>query len=98
MEKLTKVHYKGKSFVVVSNEQGILCAIDTKYLDGQGRLTTCLNGLQMLVDQKENTLPAMINRIKHHVEIEIFVAENKLSFYNENDMRKLLEFSHTLPF
>lgn len=97
MKKLTQVYYKGECYYVVENDQKILCAINKKYVKN-GVLTKHLNGFDMLVDIDKNTLPDMINRIKHHVEIELFVALHNLSYNNENDVRKIVEFSMSLPF
>lgn len=47
MAKVTTLVVRGRHFIVVKNDEGFYLAIETKYIDADGRLNTALNGMQM---------------------------------------------------
>lgn len=47
MQHITTFYARTESFVIVKNPEGYYLAINTKYIDNNGKLTRPLNGLQM---------------------------------------------------
>jgi hypothetical protein len=73
-------HYKGHEYAIIQGlHDGIIRAIDYKYLDDNGLLIKPLNGLQMFCDHRANTVPQILERIKDHIDWEEYVAEHNLS-------------------
>lgn len=76
-----KVHadrftYKGRVFTIAErDEDGILVAIENKYIDKNGRLTKSLNGFNLLADRRRNTIPEIIERIYETVDYEEFMED-----------------------
>ncbi len=71
MEVLTTLQVRGKTFYVVKNGN-YFCAIDTEYLDEDGRLKQTLNGLQMHANK---SMPQCIEETRASVEIEYRIGE-----------------------
>lgn len=79
--KVTKIlvnnfSYKGHTYVLAKNEAGIHIAIDRKYINSDGELTQTLNGLQTFarVEPELNTLEALMQRVREHLDLEEYVA------------------------
>lgn len=70
-------NYKGRKFVIGErHSDGILVAIEDKFIDEQGRLTQTLYGFTLLVDKNKNTIPDIINRIYEKVDYEEFIEQS----------------------
>ena len=68
---ITKAYfYKGKTFTICTNKDGVYMAIDHKHLDKNGKLTQELDGIQMYVDIHNNTLEGIIHRINTYIDFE----------------------------
>lgn len=68
---ITKAYfYKGQTFAICTNKDGVYMAINHKYLDKNGALTQELNGIQMYVDTHNNTLEGIIQRINRFIDFE----------------------------
>lgn len=64
-----RYHYKGRDFIIAKElHDGIIRAIDLKYINENGRLTRPLNGLEMFCDSRFNTVPEIIRRINDHID------------------------------
>lgn len=72
-------HYKGETFAIIKGlHDGIIRAINYKYIDDNGQLTTPLNGLQMFVSHTENTVNQIIDRINHHIDWNNYIKEHNI--------------------
>lgn len=67
---------RGRVFTIIKGDDGYTKAIDHKYLDSEGRLTQTLNGLQMYVDTKDQSLGSMLERIQFQLELDDYIAES----------------------
>lgn len=75
-----KYHYRGEDFVIVrESKDGVIRAINYKYLDERGVLKQPLNGLQMYCDHERNTVPEIIERINHDLDLRAFFAERRIN-------------------
>lgn len=75
-----KYHYRGEDFVIVrESKDGVIRAINYKYLDERGVLKQKLNGLQMYCDHERNTVPEIIERINHDLDLRAFFAERRIN-------------------
>ena len=69
-------NYKGRKFVIGErHSDGILVAIEDKFIDKDGKLTQTLYGFSLLVDRNKNTIPDIINRIYEKVDFEEFMEQ-----------------------
>ena len=69
--------YKNRVFTIAERKQdGIIVAIEDKYIDENGRLTTALNGFNLLADRRANTVPEIIERIYERVDYDEFMVDN----------------------
>ena len=83
MKVLTKVYaYKDKRYVIAKNNDGIIMAIDYKYINEDGVLTQELNGLQMFVDVDRNTVPEIIERINRYTDWCEYTKEHNVDLSN----------------
>lgn len=74
-----KYHYRGEDFVIVrESKDGVIRAINYKYIKN-GVLTQALNGLDMYCDPDRNTLPEIIERINHDLDLRAFFAERRIN-------------------
>ena len=79
----------GEHYVIAKRrEDGIIIAVNYKYLDENGCITETLNGLQMFVDHTRNTVPQIIERITSYHEWREFL---KVNHVNENDQNEMLK-------
>ena len=69
MNIITAIKSRDRKFYVVLFE-GYYCAIEDTYLDGEGRLNSTLNGIQMLAS---DTKDECISRVMSKIEIEHLV-------------------------
>jgi hypothetical protein len=74
-----KYHYRGEDFVIVrESKDGVIRAINYKYLDERGVLKQKLNGLQMYCDHERNTVPEIIERINHDLDLNAYLDEHNI--------------------
>lgn len=73
MFEITRYTYKESTFSIVNNN-GTICAIDRRYLDEAGRLTQKLNGEQMLVSMRHNTVTDILERIRNRIDLDERIA------------------------
>jgi hypothetical protein len=72
--------YRDRSFTIVEGADGILRAIDHKYLDENGCINQELNGLQTYSDPspKGNTLAALLVRINEQLDLLAYLDEHHI--------------------
>lgn len=71
MKSITTLIVRDKKFYIV--KQGdMYCAIDSKYVDADGKLTQALNGLQMHADKDLNKC---LNNAKACAECDYYVSQ-----------------------
>lgn len=75
---LVKVYqYKGNEYVIVKGiHDGIIRAINYKYVDSSGNATKALNGLEMFCDRRANTVNTIIERINYKHDLDGYLADN----------------------
>jgi hypothetical protein len=84
-----RFYYKGHEFVIVKGlHDGILRAIDCKYLAEDGTLKQKLNGLQMFCDDRANTLQQIIKRIKDNIDLAEYIEERGIDV---NDTERFVQ-------
>lgn len=72
--------YKDHHYAIIKGlHDGIIRAIDYKYLDENGLLIKPLNGLEMLCDHHRNTVSQMIDRINDHIDWKEYVEKYNLN-------------------
>ena len=87
---LVKVYsYKGNEFAIIKGlHDGIIRAIDYKYIDDNGQLTKQLNGLEMFVNTINNTINGVIERINNHFDWLDYVKENDIDITDDTELLK----------
>ena len=83
-------HYRGHNFWISTGDDGVARAIDYKYIKN-GVLTQELNGLQMYCDHERNTVPEIIERINHDLDLRAFFAERRINMADltRDDVEKI---------
>ena len=83
---LVKVYnYKGNEFAIIKGlHDGIIRAINYKYLNADGMLIKPLNGLEMFCNSHANTVEEIITRINEKIDFDEFLNERGLT-YDFND-------------
>ncbi len=69
---ITTLYFRNDSFKIVKDTDGWYLAVDTKYLDRNGRVTRKLNGLQM---HAAKSFDECINKTKFAVKVDELVAQ-----------------------
>lgn len=81
--------YKGNEYTIIKGEHdGILRAINYKYIDSSGNLTKSLNGIEMFCDHNANTVSAIIERINQKHDWDEYLDENGIDRNDEEAMLK----------
>ena len=75
---IVKVYrYKDNEYAIIRGEHdGIIRAINYKYVDSSGNLTKSLNGLEMFCNHRANTVSAIIERIDYKHDLDDYLADN----------------------
>ena len=75
---LVKVYtYKGNEYVITKGlHDGIIRAINYKYIDEDGKLTKPLNGFEMFCDHYRNTVNDIIRRINLKHDYDEFIENS----------------------
>lgn len=83
---LVKVYnYKGNEFAIIKGlHDGIIRAINYKYLDENGMLIKPLNGLEMFCNSHANSVEEIIKRINEKIDFDQFLNDRGLT-YDFND-------------
>ena len=69
-------NYKGNEYVIVKGmHDGIIRAINTNYLDKDGKLTQPLNGIEMLCSKEANTVEDIIKRINLKIDFDEYIKK-----------------------
>ena len=77
--------YKGNEYAILKGlHDGIIRAINYKYVDSEGRLMKPLNGLEMLCDHNANTVKGIIKRINNKIDIDEYLLKNGID-RNDNE-------------
>ena len=87
---LVKVYaYKGEEFTIVKGlHDGIIRAINHKYIDSNGLLTKPLNGFEMFVNTANNTINGVINQINMGIDWQEYIKENNVDISNSDELLK----------
>ena len=74
---LVKVYnYKGNEYIIAKGiHDGIIRAINYKYIDDEGKLTKKLNGFEMFCDHYRNTVNDIIHRINLKHDYDEYVKD-----------------------
>lgn len=80
-------HYKGHDYVLLTEDDGYVRAIDYKYLNEKGELTQVLNGLQMFVDTRNNSVGAIMERITRYWDFQEYLDTHNV---DRNDDRAVM--------
>ena len=72
-------NYKGNEYVIAKGmHDGIIRAINTNYLDKDGKLTQPLNGIEMLCSKEANTVEDIIKRINLKIDFDEYIKQNNI--------------------
>ena len=72
-------HYKNNDYAIVKGlHDGIIRAINYKYIDDNGRLAQPLNGIEMFCDHNANTVNDIIKRINTKLDWDDYLKENDI--------------------
>lgn len=87
---LVKVYsYKGHEFAIIKGlHDGIIRAIDYKYIDDNGMLTKHLNGLEMFVNTLDNTIYGVTRQINMAIDWQEYIKENNVDTSNSDELLK----------
>ncbi len=92
---LVKVYtYKGNEYVITKGlHDGIIRAINYKYIDEDGKLTKPLNGFEMFCDHYRNTVNDIIRRINLKHDYDEFIDNSGIDKEDtENFLKASVEF------
>ena len=68
---IKKIQARDEKFVIVHNEEGWYLAINTKYIDADGKLNRQLNGLQMFANKE---LKQTVRTVLMSVEVDYLMS------------------------
>ena len=89
--------YKGNDFVIVKGlHDGIIRAVNYKYLDENGLLTKQLNGAEMFVNTMNNTINGVMERINSYYDWKEFVEENNVNINDETELLNAMKVFYKL--
>ncbi len=79
--------YKGKEYAIVQGiHDGIIRAINYNCLDGNGRTTQPLNGIEMFCSKEANMVEEIIKRINLKIDFDEYIKQNDI---DTSDMKTL---------
>ncbi len=82
-------HYRNNDYVIVKGlHDGIIRAVNYKYIDSDGKLTKQLNGLEMFCDHNANTVNDIIRRINNKLDWDNYLIENNVDANDNDALRK----------
>ena len=79
---IKKIQARDEKYVIVRNEEGWYLAINTKYIDADGKLNRPLNGLQMFANKE---LKQTVRTVLMFAEVEYLKSTGM------NDMEAMME-------
>ena len=80
-------NYKGNEYVIVKGmHDGIIRAINSNYLDKDGKLTQPLNGIEMFCSKEANTVEDIIQRVNDKIDFDEYIKQHDI---DTSDVRKL---------
>ena len=80
-------NYKGSEYVIVKGmHDGIIRAINSIYLDKDGKLTQPLNGIEMFCSKEANTVEDIIKRVNDKIDFDEYIKQHDI---DTSDMKKL---------
>ena len=87
---LVKVYsYKGNEFAIIKGlHDGIIRAINYKFIDENGYLIRPLNGLEMYVNTMDNTIEGVTRQINSSIDWQEFITENNIDTKNSDELLK----------
>ncbi len=78
-------YYKGNDYAIIKGlHDGIIRAINYKYMDSEGKLIKPLNGIEMFCDHNANTVECIIKRINDKHDWDEYIINNNVDT-NDND-------------
>ncbi len=89
---IVKVYrYKDNEYAIIRGEHdGIIRAINYKYLDTDGKLIKPLNGIEMFCDHNANTVSAIIERINRKHDWDEYISENGIDTSDDEALLKAI--------